>query len=520
QVGNMEKVQSWKWRGLVLSLLLSLIITLPPLVEGLLTPPGWVWTGYHGGLLDYPTYLAKMQEGYLGHWVYYDRLTSEYTAPVLIYSFYLFLGHLARWSGLSLPTVFHFSRIFLVWGAFYLFWLWLYLTRKGLEEFFVGIFYSGTALLGFLFGMKVRIQEYFWATALTFPHYSLDGIGIFGILIGTHLWVGERKREGWYYGILGVVGLLLSHPFVLAVVFGTVLLNALIFERTVVKRTLEYLVVLGLLASPWVLYQWNLFSSVEWLKMWREQSPFPPPTLGRLFIEQGFVIISILVFGRRMIKDPTLRLLGVWWLWAWILAYSNLLLNSGEFAFLINVPAGLLTMAGLEGLLPRVKQRKFWLSLALSLTTWGVVAGLWLNAFQVSSVIDEKYLAPQYVVGIEFLRSHGQKGDVVLSGVAPGSFIPYLTGLKPYLGHPCETLEYARKKKEVQEFFSGQMREWDAMELLDKNHIRWIITDEQKWTMEAAVFTGAVKDLPYQSLRKVLDNGVVRVWEYTGKQPK
>src|SRR3970282_1263171 len=61
--------------------------------------------------IDGHTYLAKMYQGYRGDW----RFTLPYTADsgqgAYMNLFYLLLGHLARFTGLSFPLVFSLARI-------------------------------------------------------------------------------------------------------------------------------------------------------------------------------------------------------------------------------------------------------------------------------------------------------------------------------------------------------------------------------------------------------------------------
>ena len=60
---------------------------------------------------DGNSYLAKMMEGWRGDWLFTLPYTADPGPGTLIFSYYLFLGHLARWTGLGLELVYHLARV-------------------------------------------------------------------------------------------------------------------------------------------------------------------------------------------------------------------------------------------------------------------------------------------------------------------------------------------------------------------------------------------------------------------------
>ncbi len=61
--------------------------------------------------LDGQSYLAKMRLGWGGAWTFNLPYTPEAMPGAFIFTYYLFLGHLARLTGLGLELVYHLARV-------------------------------------------------------------------------------------------------------------------------------------------------------------------------------------------------------------------------------------------------------------------------------------------------------------------------------------------------------------------------------------------------------------------------
>jgi len=55
-------------------------------------------------------YLAAIQVGRSGGWLFEVLQTAEPAAGLFLYEFYIFLGHLSRWLNLPALTTFHLAR--------------------------------------------------------------------------------------------------------------------------------------------------------------------------------------------------------------------------------------------------------------------------------------------------------------------------------------------------------------------------------------------------------------------------
>src|SRR5262249_23529098 len=100
---------------------------LPYLVALAETPPGTHFRGAILDAVDYQSHLTRMRPGLQGSWLYQLAFTAEPHQPLLVQTFYVTLGHIARWTGLALDPIYALARIILtaclVWAV------WIFMNR-------------------------------------------------------------------------------------------------------------------------------------------------------------------------------------------------------------------------------------------------------------------------------------------------------------------------------------------------------------------------------------------------------
>ncbi|MCA9930357.1 MAG: hypothetical protein KC419_17860, partial [Anaerolineales bacterium] len=101
--------QEWGWASFT-AIMLGLILLIPYFLGYLSTPPGTIYTGLIMNPEDAQTYWAKMLQGFDGNWLYTIPFTPESHNGALVGVFYVWLGHVARWLGMSLTAVWHAAR--------------------------------------------------------------------------------------------------------------------------------------------------------------------------------------------------------------------------------------------------------------------------------------------------------------------------------------------------------------------------------------------------------------------------
>ncbi len=101
--------REWRWAA-TRALLLVAVAALPYLIAFLTTPPDLFYTGFLSNPEDGNAYLAKMQQGLRGEWRYHLPYTAEPHRGEWLFTYYILLGHVARWTGLSPILIFHLAR--------------------------------------------------------------------------------------------------------------------------------------------------------------------------------------------------------------------------------------------------------------------------------------------------------------------------------------------------------------------------------------------------------------------------
>ena len=108
--------------------ILTIGISLPYILAARSAGEGYVFGGFLVNPLDGNSYLAKMQQGLAGQWEFSLTYSPQGGGGAYIFLFYIFLGHLAGWTGLPLLLVFHLARLLASIGllvALWRFFRWL-----------------------------------------------------------------------------------------------------------------------------------------------------------------------------------------------------------------------------------------------------------------------------------------------------------------------------------------------------------------------------------------------------------
>jgi len=106
------RLRSGGWgTALLLGLALALVTLIPYLVAAADQAPGRVFMGFFYLGDDANTYLAKMQQGWEGSWLWHNRYSTEPSPGIYFFIFWLALGHLASLLSLSLLATYQVARM-------------------------------------------------------------------------------------------------------------------------------------------------------------------------------------------------------------------------------------------------------------------------------------------------------------------------------------------------------------------------------------------------------------------------
>lgn len=442
-----------------------LIMFVPMMLMKINTPPGYRFTGFSAGGVDYYTQLTKLQWGY-NHWTYPDRYTPEDTKSVPIYFIYMLLGHIGRLLGLDPVSMLLYSQMAIILTAFFV-------LCKMLEKESAYAVIFAVLLFPYPF-----LKFFMWPCAFSMfgiPHYGIDIIGFYFIF------EGYRKKKT-VYGIIGSYLTAVVHPFLLALAYLVPLADAVLFRRKDVNEMVKYVGISALAVMPYMAVLFRDFSSVSWLKEWRRQAlaDYNPVILLAVYGVPFYIALYYIARNFKKLDDDEKFHLS-WIVCALLLTFAMPLTNRDEYLFMFSLPVGVFASRQMQKTADELKIRKgVMIVFAALLITLNVPVAL-SNYFKMrepaKAAYNAVYLPAGYVQGFEFMRRDAKKDCVVMARWDTGNLIPYYANLRPYVGHVSETMNYEQKKEEADGFYDGELNEKQRNELLKKYSVEYVVFD-------------------------------------------
>jgi hypothetical protein len=495
-----------EWRRIlpVVTLLIA-AGSLPYLIAWLATPADAHFTGLIFNPQDGGSYLAKMRQGYDGSWLFHLVYTPEPHTGAYIYLYYLALGHLARWLGLSLPSTYHVAR--LLGGIAMLVAIYRLAFRVTAGDrtcaeqshlapqrsAMVWLVSMGGGLGWLLMPLGVMtpdlwvIEAFPWYALLANAHFPV-AIALMATAAASALALVSEGGEGaaaWRHGLgmsFAVVALGLVQPFGLLPVFGgagSLLLARSIKARSVPWRAGVWVAGAGLLALPYPIYmQWAIRSDPI-LAAWNAQNATPSPPLWQWLLSYGF--LTVLAAGGAWLairrgSDGDWLLVG--WLGIALIGMYLPIVLQRRLSLGLGVPVGMLAAVGWWHMVrPKLAARSRGSVFGL-LVAFSSVSMLFLVLAAVtvrSSVSQWSYLMAGERPAMMWLRDAGQSGDVVLCAPETGLLVPAWAGQRVVYGHPFETVDAEVRRREVTAYWSGDMDAGERESFLRRNNVGLIL---------------------------------------------
>jgi hypothetical protein len=483
--------REWVW-ALAVALAVVALAALPYLYAWLTTPAGLVYTGFIVNPLDGHSYLAKMQQGAAGGWLFTLPFTTEPQDGAYIYVHYLLLGHVAARLGLSPILAYHLARS-LAAVAFLLVayrFLACFVTGLGARRltFIVVAVSSG---LGWLVALAGVVAPDLWVpeantflTILVNPHFPLAEALILGVFLAVAApfeWLASGASPDSGHSVwraLGVVfasmGLAIVQPFAVLTVYAT--LGAFLLMRGVLTRSWPaapwFRLVLGAVASaPALAYEYAAYSRGAFAA-WSAQNSTPSPSVGLLLVTYGLLWPLAVAGAVRCVQTRRGLLLILWAALNVVLLYLPFSLQR-RMIIGLHLPAAILAAIGLaQYVWPRLAHRR----------TFGAAAMLvplvpsTLFVLMVGFVGPTRHNWPLFMTSgvrdaLVYLHDRTSPADVVLAAPETGLFIPAWAGNRVIYGHPLETIDAARKRAELESACQGQSA---TAELIRRYGVRYV----------------------------------------------
>jgi hypothetical protein len=480
-------------RALWVILLVLLLIISPYVIAVLAGGKEYVFGGFLLNPQDSLTYLAKIYQGWRGDLRFTLPFTSDPGNGGYLNLYYLFLGHLARFTGISLIWVFHLARLL---GAVCMFvalqrFLCTTITseRWHLWAFTLSCLGLGMGWLVFATGVLTSdfwvAEAYPFLSAYTNPHFPLSlALLLYLLTLPAAIYQGapHRWRDSWKLGSAAFLLSLLS-PFGIVIaqlVLGGLLLWEMIAEvyagrgqgkdraallqlvrsSTTIQTLIYSLVWISICGMPMLFYDLWIVRVDPQLAAWNAQNLTLTPPVWDVLLALLPVLLLALPGAWWAIKDHRreARLLLVWVIAVALMIYAPFGLQR-RFLIGLYVPLAALAAYGLEALAARfslpVARRLAVLTLVLTLPT--LMLSLLLGLFGIQTHDPAFYLSRAEAQALAWLEGNTPVEALVLAAPDTGLLIPAYTGRRVLYGHPYETVNADEEKAQVTEFFQGNL---------------------------------------------------------------
>jgi hypothetical protein len=491
-----------------IALLVLILISLPYGIAFVANQPDYVFGGFLLNPQDGNTYLAKMYQGWRGDMHFTLPYSADPGQGGYLFLFYLFLGHIARWTGLSLILLFHLAR--LSGAALMMVALWRFFVvsitveRWRLWAFAFASLGLGLGWLVFAFGVLSSdfwvAEAYPFLSAFTNPHFPLGLAMTLWLLTLPTLYEDKQAvnwSDDWLAGAAALFLAVLS-PFGIVITL-CVLAGLLIWEliaqvasvrsqsgsglsfhaaltTAVCRRLTSRLVWISIFGTPVVLYDLWVTRADPQLAAWNAQNlTLTPPAWDVLLALSPALLLALpgvwQVVRRR---ERSAQVLLVWALISAALIYAPFGLQR-RFLMGLYVPLVGLAVYGLEVLTARYSIRfARWtaviaLGLALPTTLLILVVGM-LGAKTHDPAL---YMTQSEAQALEWLKANTPSDALVLAAPETGLLIPARTGRRVIYGHPFETANAEAEKAQLIHFFKGEIA--DPSDFLEKSQVDFLV---------------------------------------------
>ena len=454
------------------------MITVPYIVAEQSAGELLVFGGFLLNPLDGTSYLAKMYQGWRGDWLFTLPYTAERGQGVLIYPFYILLGHLARSMGISLLFTYHAARILfaaIMSLAIFQFCL-AYLPNGGGSRlaFLLASFGSGLGWLALPFGGFTSdfwvAEAYPFLSAYVNPHFALSLALLLLLLDPIDRLVENQTLRTPRISVvlqfaLTSLALAMISPFAVLIAL-MIWVGMLIWEvvqatlehsRPVLRGYIDRLTCIALGGVPVVVYQYIVINSDPLLSGWRIQNVTPSPPVWDALISLAPLLLLV-PYGAWVVflnRNKEQRLLLVWVFVGLFLLYAQFGLQR-RFMLGIYIPVATLAALSIEWMVR--DGRRFWFHSVLLLLMVLPTNLLVLQAARhgIQTRDERLYLSRDEVNALAWVEANTSPDALILAAPETGLFIPARTGRRVIYGHPFETVHAEEQKARVLKIYRGE----------------------------------------------------------------
>jgi len=443
---------------------------------------------------DYAVHIAMMNAGRHGDWAYQFRFTTESHAPAYTRLFYIVLGKFSGLLRINPESIFHWASSLLGFIALYTLYI---LMRKIFQDIFWAQLAFLLAALGSGLGWLQLLLNWiprritpisFWLTDAyvffslsVFPHFAFVTAAM---CIALKFWLDyleSPNRSSIIWIVLTSILVQFANPIAFATVDMALLGAALFFwwsKRKIIGTHIVGLSIIAIAQIPLLIYNIIILSRDPfWSQFTAQNQTLSPPFIYYLFGFAFFWPPAVLgVINSFHEKSCALGACVFWVVSALLLAYAPVYIQR-RFLQSITIPLAILAASGLITFFKTgttkssslIRWKKSLLILFVFLASLSSIELSLGQAVYLQTHPDDLFYPASLDGAIAWLDEHAQYNDFVLASEATSQVLVQKTGLRAYLGHEMETLDYKTKQVNVEAFFQGKLPE------LVSRPIKWVV---------------------------------------------
>ncbi len=508
--GAMQAGRRW---ALGFAALVMLLTSLPYLLGFASQGQDWRFTGFVFGVEDGNSYIAKMQAGAAGAWLFRTPYTAAPQQGVVAYLPFILLGKLVAPPYLheKLVLLFHAFRIAAGMLAVLATYDFIAYFISGERERRYGLILA--VLGGGLGWMLLLMGLNSWLGSMPLEFYSPETFGFLEIFGLPHLALARAAmlwglliylrstRAGAHASLkaaagLGLLWLLaaLCQPLTalcLGAVFGLHLsaLGAVNLVRAPQERSagwvawrvrFKFVLLAFIIPAPFLLYSTIAFSTDPFLKDWTAQNLILSPPLPHYLLAYGLVLPFAVLGARNLLRQNAVEgwLLVAWTLAAPVLAYAPVniqrrLLEGVWIALVVLALSSLRTESQ-----PGVRWRMFLYTTLLAFpSTFILLAGSLIAVTQPGEPI---YRDAAEVRVFEHLAAISNPWSVVMTSYVTGNALPAWAPMRVVIGHGPESSGLEQMQSSVQQFYNSSTRDDERQSLVEDLTVDYIFHGPQE----------------------------------------
>ncbi|MFH1170967.1 MAG: hypothetical protein V1778_00280 [bacterium] len=521
-----------------------LLSSLPYLFGPLLAGQHFTYLGmYPTGPGDTNVYFSFIRQAMQGKVLFENLHTGEPQHGTIFHPLWLILGWGAALFRLSPVLLFHVARavlggIFLLFFYYFLSFIFSDSRRRNIAFVLaafssgIGVFFSiGLSIWDPISGMLLLPADQ-WITEsntfLTLMHSPLFILAQLLLLVLFWLFLQEATIKNFF--LVGGLFLLLVllHPYdllTIAIVLPSFILVRILRDPTftpeALRRALKRLVLLAVCAVPPILAYLVAARSEVAIGGWMKRNITMSPPIHSYLLGYG-LLLAFAVAGfvaLRKSRSPFHLFLLTWVVVSGLLLYIPMQFNR-RMSNGLHVPIVILAAVGIDLLWRWVRtilpRREMLRTAVRASFLWVVGIGLFFTTITLTAnaiswewnPAESIYYLPRGVAdGMDWLGSHADPQAVILSHAYNGNIFPARTGLRVYIGHGHQTVDYETKQHLVNTWFFRTDRDDAAKEhFLNSNNIAYLFFSH----LEDALGTYQPSEKPY--LEAVYTNSNVTIY--------